>query len=31
MAFQSNRTGKMELWVMKVDGSGARQVTGVRR
>jgi TolB protein len=30
LAFQSNRTGKMEVWVMKRDGTGARQVTGVR-
>jgi TolB protein len=29
IAFQSNRTGKMEVWVMKTNGSGARQVTGL--
>ncbi|HVZ49668.1 MAG TPA: hypothetical protein VG916_12865, partial [Gemmatimonadaceae bacterium] len=27
IAFQSNRTGRMEVWVMNVDGSGARQIT----
>jgi TolB protein len=27
IAFQSNRTGRMEAWVMKADGSGAVQVT----
>ncbi|MGH9398893.1 MAG: LpqB family beta-propeller domain-containing protein [Thermoanaerobaculia bacterium] len=27
IAFQSNRTGRMEVWVMNVDGSGARQLT----
>lgn len=25
-----NRTGRMEVWVMKVDGSGQRQVTGAQ-
>jgi TolB protein len=29
LAFQSNRTGRMEVWVMKSDGTGARQVTGL--
>jgi TolB protein len=28
LAFQSNRTGRMEVWVMKYDGTGAQQVTG---
>jgi Tol biopolymer transport system component len=27
IAFQSNRTGKMEVWVMNVDGSSPRQIT----
>jgi Tol biopolymer transport system component len=27
IAFQSNRTGRMEIWVMNADGAGARQVT----
>ena len=27
LAFQSNRTGRMEVWVMNKDGSGARQIT----
>jgi TolB protein len=27
IAFQSDRTGRMEVWVMNVDGSGARQLT----
>jgi uncharacterized protein (TIGR01244 family) len=27
IAFQSNRTGRMEIWVMQRDGTGARQVT----
>jgi TolB protein len=27
IAFQSDRTGRMEIWVMNVDGTGARQVT----
>lgn len=31
IAFQSNRTGKMEVWVMNADGSGAKQITGLNR
>jgi Tol biopolymer transport system component len=27
IAFQSDRSGRMEIWVMNVDGTGARQVT----
>ena len=27
LAFQSNRTGRMEVWMMGVDGTGSRQVT----
>jgi uncharacterized protein (TIGR01244 family) len=27
IAFQSDRSGRMEVWVMNVDGTGARQVT----
>jgi len=27
IAFQSDRTGRMEVWVMNADGTGARQVT----
>jgi TolB protein len=27
IAFQSDRTGRMEVWVMNVDGSSARQLT----
>jgi Tol biopolymer transport system component len=27
LAFQSNRTGRMEVWIMKADGTNARQVT----
>jgi Tol biopolymer transport system component len=27
IAFQSDRTGRMEIWVMNVDGTGARQIT----
>jgi dipeptidyl aminopeptidase/acylaminoacyl peptidase len=30
IAFQSNRTGRMEVWVMNADGSGQLQVTGVK-
>ena len=29
IAFQSDRTGRMEVWVMEADGSSPRQVTGV--
>jgi len=28
VAFQSNRSGRMEVWAMNVDGSRQRQVTG---
>ena len=28
IAFQSNRSGRMEVWVMNADGSEARQLTG---
>ncbi len=27
ITFQSNRTGRMEVWVMNADGSGQRQIT----
>jgi TolB protein len=27
LAFQSNRTGENQIWVMNVDGTGARQIT----
>ena len=27
LAFQSNRTGRMEIWVMNADGTVPRQVT----
>ena len=27
LAFQSNRTGRMEVWVMNVDGTNAKQLT----
>ena len=30
IAFQSNRTRKMEVWVMNADGSGQRQVTDAK-
>jgi Tol biopolymer transport system component len=30
LAFQSDRSGRMEIWVMNVDGTAARQVTGVQ-
>ncbi|MFI5387702.1 MAG: hypothetical protein ACHQ50_16465 [Fimbriimonadales bacterium] len=30
LAFQSNRTGTMEVWLMNADGSNARQITGRR-
>lgn len=30
IAFQSNRTGRMEVWVMNADGSRPRQVTGLK-
>lgn len=30
LLFQSTRTGKFEVWIMNADGSGARQVTGVK-
>ena len=29
IAFQSDRSGSMEIWVMNADGTGLRQVTGV--
>jgi TolB protein len=29
LAFQSDRSGRMEIWVMNADGTAARQVTGV--
>ncbi len=29
LAFQSDRTGRMEVWVMNADGSEPRQVTGL--
>ncbi|MEP6762846.1 MAG: hypothetical protein ABJB66_00985 [Gemmatimonadaceae bacterium] len=28
VAFQSNRSGQWEVWIMNADGSGARQLTG---
>ena len=31
LAFQSNRTGRMEVWVMNADGTGARQITGLKK
>jgi len=27
LAFQSDRSGRMEVWVMNADGTGARQIT----
>jgi TolB protein len=27
VAFQSDRTGRMEVWIMNVDGTNAQQVT----
>jgi Tol biopolymer transport system component len=27
IAYQSNRSGRMEVWVMNADGSDARQLT----
>jgi TolB protein len=30
IAFQSNRNGRMEVWVMNADGSGQHQVTGLK-
>jgi len=27
IAFQSNRTGRWEVWVMNADGTGAKQLT----
>jgi Tol biopolymer transport system component len=27
LAFQSDRTGRMEIWTMKTDGTDPRQVT----
>jgi len=30
IAFQSNRTGKMEVWLMNADGSAVKQVTGLK-
>jgi Tol biopolymer transport system component len=29
LAFQSNRSGRMEVWVMNSDGTNAKQLTGV--
>ena len=29
LAFQSNRTGRMEVWVMNADGTAPRQITGL--
>jgi Tol biopolymer transport system component len=31
IAFQSNRSGKLEVWVMNANGSEPRQVTGAHR
>jgi TolB protein len=30
ITFQSNRSGRVDVWVMNADGSGARQLTGTR-
>jgi TolB protein len=30
VAFQSNRTGRMEIWTINADGSDLRQLTGQR-
>jgi len=30
IAFQSSRTGRMEIWTMNADGTGQRQLTGVK-
>jgi Tol biopolymer transport system component len=30
LAFQSDRSGRMEVWVMNSDGSNAKQLTGVK-
>ncbi len=27
LAFQSNRSGSMQIWVVNADGTGARQLT----
>jgi Tol biopolymer transport system component len=30
IAFQSDRSGRMAIWSMKVDGTELRQITGIR-